>query len=69
VRDPDRHPHHAFEAEPHALIAPLGPGPLPGVGFRGTFTLSEDGFIAASTTASAWALASIGRATMRMCRW
>jgi hypothetical protein len=45
VRDPDRHPHHAFEAEPHALIAPLGPGPLPGVGFRGTFTLSEEGFI------------------------
>ncbi|MGC4089033.1 MAG: hypothetical protein QM756_14250 [Polyangiaceae bacterium] len=45
VRDPDRHPHHAFEAEPHVLLAPLGTGPLPGAGFRGTFTLSESGFI------------------------
>jgi hypothetical protein len=45
VREPDRHPHHAFEAEPHFLIAPLSAGPLPGFGFRGTFTLSEAGFI------------------------
>lgn len=45
VRDPDRHPHYAFELEPHALLAPLS-GPLPGAGVRGTIVLAPDGFIA-----------------------
>jgi hypothetical protein len=44
VKDPDRHPHYVFEAEPHFLLAPLG-GSLPGVGFRGTVVLLQDGFI------------------------
>ncbi len=43
-RDVDRHPHYFFEAEPHALLALYQPRPL-GVGFRGTFVLSDDGFI------------------------
>jgi len=47
VRDPERHPHHAFEAEPHALLSPWHRhGDLvPGVGFRGTVTLAHEGFI------------------------
>ena len=24
IKDPDRHPHYVFEAEPHFLLAPLG---------------------------------------------
>jgi len=44
VRDPDRHPHYVFEAEPHFLLAPID-GPLPGAGFRGTIVLVPDGFI------------------------
>jgi len=44
VRDPDRHPHYVFEAEPHFLLAPLD-GPLPGAGFRGTVVLLPEGFI------------------------
>jgi len=30
VRDPDRHTHYVFEAEPHFLLAPID-GPAPGV--------------------------------------
>jgi hypothetical protein len=45
VREPARHPHHFFEAEPHVLLAPLSRDSRPGVGFRGTFTLAQDGFI------------------------
>jgi hypothetical protein len=46
VKDPDRHPHYVFEAEPHFLLAPLGAPPLlPGVGFRGTVVLAQEGFI------------------------
>ena len=44
IKDPNRHPHYVFEAEPHFLLAPLG-GPLPGVGFRGTVVLLPEGFI------------------------
>jgi len=44
VRDPDRHPHYAFEAEPHFLLAPID-GPAPGAGFRGTIVLVPEGFV------------------------
>ena len=46
IKDPDRHPHYVFEAEPHFLLAPIGKPPLlPGVGFRGTVVLAQQGFI------------------------
>jgi len=46
IKDPDRHPHYVFEAEPHFLLAPIGKPPLlPGVGFRGTVVLAQEGFI------------------------
>jgi len=45
VRSPNLHPHHSFELEPHVLLAPFYDKGLPGVGIRGTFTLSDDGFI------------------------
>jgi hypothetical protein len=46
IKDPDRHPHYVFEAEPHFLLAPLGTQPLlPGAGFRGTLVLAQEGFI------------------------
>lgn len=43
-RMPDAHPHYAFEAEPHGLIGLWAPKAY-GVGFRGTFLLSDSGFI------------------------
>ena len=43
-RVPDEHPHYFFEAEPHALIGLFEPKAF-GVGFRGTFILSDSGFI------------------------
>jgi hypothetical protein len=43
-RDVDRHPHYAFEAEPHALLGLFEPRPF-GLGFRGTVVLSDAGFI------------------------
>jgi hypothetical protein len=43
-RDPDRHPHYFFEAEPHALLG-LFERDAYGLGFRGTFVLTDDGFI------------------------
>jgi hypothetical protein len=43
-RDPDRHPHYFFEAEPHALVGLFEPQAF-GAGFRGTFVLSDAGFI------------------------
>ncbi len=43
-RDPDFHPHYFFEAEPHALLGLFEPHAY-GVGFRGTFILSDSGFI------------------------
>lgn len=45
ARDEGRHPLHAVELEPHALIAPFYDNGLPGVGFRATFTLADNGFI------------------------
>ena len=46
IKDPGRHPHYVFEAEPHFLLAPLGKEKLlPGVGFRGTVVLAQEGFI------------------------
>ena len=46
IKDPDRHPHYVFEAEPHFLLAPINENkPLPGFGFRGTIVLAQDGFI------------------------
>ncbi len=43
-RDPGRHPHYFFEAEPHALLGLFEPEAY-GLGFRGTFVLTDDGFI------------------------
>src|SRR3954471_9864120 len=43
-RDPDAHPHYFFEAEPHALVGLYEPRAF-GAGFRGTFILSDSGFI------------------------
>jgi hypothetical protein len=45
IRDPNLHPHHVLELEPHALLAPFYDKGIPGVGFRATFTLSNNGFI------------------------
>jgi hypothetical protein len=45
ARDVDNHPHHAFELEPHFLLAPLFDHGAPGVGVRGTVTLLDRGFI------------------------
>src|SRR6188768_3758218 len=46
IKQPARHPHYVFEAEPHFLLAPLGARPvLPGAGFRGTVVLAQEGFI------------------------
>jgi len=47
IRNADDHPRYFFDAEPHAL---LGYGPFvrnfaPGVGFRGTFIIVQNGFI------------------------
>jgi len=45
ARDDWNHPNHAFELEPHALLAPFYKKGLPGFGLRGTVTLARDGFI------------------------
>lgn len=48
IKHPGDHPHSIFDAEPHGL---LGLGPfrgqdlVPGVGFRGTFTVVQQGFV------------------------
>lgn len=47
IRDRSEHPQYFFDAEPHGL---LGYGPFvrsfaPGVGFRGTFIIVQNGFI------------------------
>lgn len=45
ARDEWNHPDHAFELEPHALLAPFYNHGLPGFGLRGTVTLARNGFI------------------------
>lgn len=44
IKLPGAHPDYVFEAEPHALIAPFDDF-RPGVGFRGTIELVDNGFI------------------------
>lgn len=44
IKFPGQHPRYVFEAEPHALIAPFDDF-LPGVGFRGTIEIVDNGFI------------------------
>jgi len=45
ARDESNHPNHAFELEPHALLAPFYDHGLPGFGLCGTVTLARNGFI------------------------
>ena len=45
IKIPGAHPDYVFEAEPHAIIAPFDEF-APGVGFRGTIELVDNGFIA-----------------------
>jgi hypothetical protein len=44
IKHPGQHPRYVFEAEPHGLIAPFNDF-LPGVGFRGTIEIVDNGFI------------------------
>jgi hypothetical protein len=47
IKLPHDHPHYVFEAEPHGVIGlgdPFFPYVAPGVGFRGTFHIT-DGFV------------------------
>jgi hypothetical protein len=44
IKLPGAHPDYVFEAEPHALVAPFDKF-RPGVGFRGTFEIVDNGFI------------------------
>jgi hypothetical protein len=44
IKLPGAHPDYIFEAEPHALVAPFDAF-RPGVGFRGTFVIVQNGFI------------------------
>jgi hypothetical protein len=44
IKRPGAHSYYVFEAEPHALVAPFDEF-RPGVGFRGTFELVDNGFI------------------------
>jgi hypothetical protein len=44
IKIPGAHPDYVFEAEPHALVAPFDEF-RPGVGFRGTIELVDNGFI------------------------
>lgn len=44
IKQPGAHPSYFFEAEPHALVAPFDDF-RPGVGFRGTFVIVDNGFI------------------------
>ena len=44
IKLPGAHPDYVFEAEPHALIAPFD-DLRPGVGFRGTIELVDNGFV------------------------
>jgi hypothetical protein len=44
IKQPGVHPDYVFEAEPHLLVAPFDKF-APGVGFRGTIELVDNGFI------------------------
>jgi len=44
IKLPGAHPDYVFEAEPHALVAPFDDF-RPGVGFRGTLELVDNGFV------------------------
>lgn len=44
IKFPGLHPDYSFEAEPHLLLAPFHDF-LPGVGFRGTIEVYDNGFI------------------------
>lgn len=44
IKFPGDHPDYVFEAEPHALIEPFHDF-RPGVGFRGTIELVDNGFV------------------------
>lgn len=47
IKSPSEHPTYRFDAEPHGLVGfgPFGRDFLPGVGFRGTVILVQQGFI------------------------
>jgi hypothetical protein len=44
IKFPGLHPDYVFEAEPHVLVTPFS-GFMPGVGFRGTVNVLDNGFI------------------------
>jgi hypothetical protein len=44
IKQPGARADYLFEAEPHAIVAPFD-GFGPGVGFRGTFEIVDNGFI------------------------
>ncbi len=44
IKQPGAHPAYTFEAEPHLLLAPFDHF-RPGVGFRGTIELVDNGFV------------------------
>lgn len=44
IKRPGAHPAYVFEAEPHLIVAPFDEF-APGVGFRGTIELVDNGFI------------------------
>ncbi len=44
IKFPGQHPNYVFEAEPHGLLAPFHQF-LPGVGFRGTVEIVDNGFV------------------------
>jgi len=44
IKFPGMHPRYVFEAEPHLLVAPFHDF-LPGIGFRGTVEIVDNGFI------------------------
>lgn len=45
IKQPGNHPDYVFEAEPHLIVAPFD-DLRPGVGFRGTIELVDNGFVA-----------------------
>lgn len=44
IKQPGAHPDYVFEAEPHLLLAPFD-DLEPGVGFRGTIEIVDNGFV------------------------